>query len=99
MTEQTPNAGERRSGDGDREPDEYVSEHIRTALATDPRVNELEIDIRVVGDKVFATGVVASQQRRESIEQVIKENAPQLRVVNQTSVSDFPTPAEPEDVT
>jgi hypothetical protein len=43
--------------------DAYLAERIRTALAQDPRVNELGIQVVIVGGRAVVTGSVATAER------------------------------------
>lgn len=54
------------------EPDAYVVEHIREALAHDPRVAELGITVSVSGGTVFLTGDVATPERKEAVAEVVR---------------------------
>ena len=76
---------------------EYLVAHIQDALATDERTGELELDVRIAGGRVFLAGVVATTERRDAVEQVVHEVAPDLDVVNQLSVTEGqqPGPSEP----
>ena len=71
---------------GDDEPDVYVEEHIREALAKDDRVNELELDVHIVGRKVVVSGTVANEDRQSAVTDVVRGVCPEHEVVNQTSV-------------
>jgi osmotically-inducible protein OsmY len=76
------------------EPPDYLVEHVLDALAKDPRVNELELDVALTGGKVFVSGTVASEARRRAVTEVVREMVPDREVVNQTSVlSVSPHPA------
>jgi osmotically-inducible protein OsmY len=68
------------------EPEVYLLEHVRAALAKDPRVNELELDVALVNDAIFVSGMVGTDDRRRAIGEVVSELVPDRRVVNQTSV-------------
>jgi osmotically-inducible protein OsmY len=75
------------------EPEVYQMEHVREALAKDGRVNELELEVALVGGKVIVSGTVGSDERREAITTVVRELCPDREVVNQTSVlSVLPNP-------
>lgn len=69
---------------------------IQRALATDTRTGELELDVRIAGGRVFLTGAVATSERREAVERVVREVAPDLEVHNELSVTEEqgPGPAE-----
>lgn len=57
----------------DREPKQYVVEHIRDALAHDPRVAELDVQVKVVCERIFVKGTVAVAARKEAITTVLQE--------------------------
>ncbi len=77
------------------EPTAYREEDLRRALATDPRVNELELSVRVLGDRVVVSGVVATEERRAAVGDVLAELVPDLAVDNRSSVlATSTTPSE-----
>jgi osmotically-inducible protein OsmY len=75
---------------------EYLVARIRQALATDPRTGELELDIEVVGDRIYLTGTVATEERREAVEAVVREVAPDQEVSNGLGLPERPD-AGPEE--
>jgi len=66
--------------------DPYLGERIRTALAQDPRVNELGLQIVLVGSRVFVTGTVATIERQRGVASVIGEQFPELELHNDVTV-------------
>lgn len=76
---------------------EYLVAHVKDALATDPRTGELELDIRIAGDRIFLTGAVATPERRDAVERVVRDVCPDYDVVNQLSITQdqAPGPSEP----
>ena len=54
-----------------REPEAYLVERVREALAHDPRVSELGISVRVAGETVLLTGDVATPERRAAAAEVV----------------------------
>jgi hypothetical protein len=48
-------------------------EHIRDALAQDRRVGELDVQVKVVGDRIFVKGTVPVAARRDAITTVLEE--------------------------
>lgn len=76
---------------------EYMVARIQDALATDPRTGELELDVRIAGGRVFLAGAVATAERRQAVERVVRDVVPDLDVVNQLSVTEGqqPGPSEP----
>ncbi len=53
------------------EPDAYVIERIREALAHDPRVSELGVSVTLTGDKVLLRGEVATPERKAAAGEVV----------------------------
>lgn len=78
--------------------DDYVAAHAQEALARDPRVNEPELEVQVVNGRVFVTGVVPTDERREAVEAVVREVCPDFDVENRTTVARYPEAGEPERV-
>jgi osmotically-inducible protein OsmY len=79
------------------EPKHYLVSRIREALACDGRVSELEIDITVVGGRIFLEGEVATENRRRAIAEVAREAAPGYEIVNEVDVTTLGSP-EPESL-
>jgi hypothetical protein len=78
------------------EPEEYVAQRVREALAEDPRVGELYVRISLAGDRIFITGMVPTEDRRRAITEVVAELCPGYEIANQTTVNPIsePPPAE-----
>jgi hypothetical protein len=75
----------------------YLVAHIVEALATDARTNTLDVRVNVTGNRVFLIGQVASQQRRQAVEQVVRELLPpDVGLVNDLWVQTFTEPTETE---
>lgn len=64
------------------EPDQYVVERIRTALAADERLGQLDIQVSVTNRQVQLDGVVATEERRGVAEEVARRNAGDREVFN-----------------
>ncbi len=54
------------------EPEAYLVERVREALAHDPRVAQLGISVRVLGDRVLLTGDVATPERKAAAGEVVR---------------------------
>lgn len=75
----------------------YLSERIRQSLAEDPRTNTLDVEIRVVGDRIILLGQVQSELRRTNVEQVTRELAPEtMNILNELRVLCFAQDPEQE---
>ena len=70
------------------EPPQYVAERIREALAVDPRVGELDVHVRIAGEKVFLVGYVGTKERHAAVTKIVQALLPQHRVFNETYVHD-----------
>jgi osmotically-inducible protein OsmY len=80
------------------QPERYLVAHVREALASHPRVAELNVDVAVAGRKVFLTGVVATLGHRAAVGDVVAELLPDYEVHNETTVPDLAAPGEPEEL-
>jgi len=81
------------------EPKQYVIERVHRALAEDPRVGGLDVDVALAGRRVFLTGDVPTQERRDAISVVVAEVLPDHDVCNETRVAELAPAGEPEDIT
>jgi osmotically-inducible protein OsmY len=70
-------------------PVEYLIQHVREALAADERVAELGIDLEVHDEDVYVKGDVATPERRDAIEQVVRELVPDRKVHNQIGIEEI----------
>jgi hypothetical protein len=77
-----------------QEPDLYLIEHVRQALASDERVSELELEVSLAAGKVFVSGSVPTRERREAVTDVVRELLPDREVFNETTV--LPISSTPE---
>ena len=68
--------------------DTYVIEHVRQALATDPRSGVQGLRVTRHGDCVVVAGTVTSESRRSAVGEVAGEVAGDLRVCNEIVVVD-----------
>lgn len=74
--------------------EEYLVARAREAIATDPRVAELNVRIEVRGNAIVVSGEVATSERREAIEELVRSSANDHEVVNLLEVVE---PSPPED--
>jgi osmotically-inducible protein OsmY len=75
--------------DPSEEPKQYLVQRIREALAHDPRVSELEIDVKIRGTKVFLKGTVPTAERQEAISTIARDVVPDHEIHNETEVTDL----------
>lgn len=64
----------------------YLAARIQEALAQDPRVGELGINVDVSASEIRLAGVVSTPERHDAIPEVVLEIAEGYRVINATSV-------------
>ncbi|HEX8183448.1 MAG TPA: BON domain-containing protein [Blastocatellia bacterium] len=74
----------------------YLVGKIQNALATDPRVNKLDVKIMVIGGKVHLMGHTSTEERRRVIGEVVTETVPEMEVRNELAIIAVAEPAEPE---
>ena len=72
---------------------EYLAQHLRDALAHDPRVAELGISVTVGPGEIHLSGEVTTEERRDAIATVSRELLPDHQIRNQVTV----TPLCPPD--
>lgn len=78
------------------DPPQYVAERIRAALAADPRVAELGIAVKIVGNRVQLAGAVATRDRRQLVEEIVRQLMPEHEVQNDVQVQPPAATAPPE---
>lgn len=74
---------------------EYVEAHLRRAFAEDDRVGELGVSVAVSGSHVELTGTVATEERREALEKVVRDHIPAAEIDNRVQLTETP---EPDDI-
>jgi osmotically-inducible protein OsmY len=77
-------------------PSEYTEAHVAEALATDPRVSTLGIEVSIRSKDVFLSGDVGTQERKDAVAEVVRELLPGYTVHNDTSAPEFPPGVETE---
>jgi osmotically-inducible protein OsmY len=75
---------------------QYTEAHVAEALATDPRVSTLGIEVSVRVDEVFLSGDVGTPERKEAVAEVVAELLPGYTIHNDTSIDEFPPGVETE---
>jgi osmotically-inducible protein OsmY len=68
--------------------DDYEVQRLRDALAGDERVAEMGVQVRLVAGKVFLTGQVATEERRQAVGTVAAEVLPGYEIHNDTVVTE-----------
>jgi hypothetical protein len=80
------------------EPTQYVVARVNEVLAHDPRVGELDVQVKVVGQQIFLTGSVSTVPRHELIGRVVEELLPDHQVHNEVVVTTSEGDPETEEL-
>jgi osmotically-inducible protein OsmY len=64
----------------------YLAQHIKDALANDPEVGELGVEVTVEANTVILAGPVTTEQRRSAAYRVVRKMAPDAEVVERLDV-------------
>ncbi|MDQ3680784.1 MAG: BON domain-containing protein [Actinomycetota bacterium] len=75
---------------------EYLAQHVREALARDPRVAELGISVTVEPGEVYLSGEVTTGERRHAIVTVAREVLPGHQIRDQVTVTPLGQPDDME---
>ncbi len=51
-------------------PEHYAGERLREALAADPRVSDISLQVHIVAGNVFVTGQVPTQERIDAVSEI-----------------------------
>jgi len=76
--------------------DPFIAEHVRDALASDPRTAGIELDVSAAGDAIVLRGTVTTMQRRDAVQDVIRERFPDWDVHNELIAREFHEPTRAE---
>jgi len=77
---------------------QYLVGKLEDALATDPRVNALDVRVRICGDKIHLTGEIPTEERRKAATLVVTELAPGKEVLNELTVYELNPTVSPEAI-
>jgi len=75
---------------------QYLATKLEHALATDPRINALDVKVRIRGDKIHLTGEIPTEERRAFATEVVTELALGIEVLNELTVVEL-NPAVPAE--
>lgn len=78
------------------ESEPYLVEHVQEALARDPELSELHLDVSVAGDGVYVTGAVPTRERQLAVGRVVGSLLGDRPFHNDTTVEGVEPPAGPE---
>jgi osmotically-inducible protein OsmY len=79
------------------QPDAYLAEQLRVALALDPQLHELGIHVTVAAARRRAVlvGVVPTRERRERAGEIARRVLPEFEIQNDVTVQQL-VPPDPE---
>jgi hypothetical protein len=86
------------AGDHPEIADAYVPGHLLETLLADERVCEQDLQVEVVGHRIVITGTVGSEERRQAVELVAREQLPGWDVRNHVDVVHRSGPVEREEL-
>ncbi len=75
---------------------EQLARDLEREIATDPRTHELGIRLQVRGDHLVVSGEVASEERRATVLEVVREHDAGLEIVDHIMLSAEPGPGGPD---
>jgi hypothetical protein len=76
----------------------YLAERARQALATDPRVADLDVTVTLVHDDAYVRGSASSQEQAAAIVDVLAEQLPDHQVHGEVVVVDADEPRDAEEL-
>jgi hypothetical protein len=68
------------------EPEHYAGERLRDALAADPRVSDLSVQVHIVAGNVFVTGQVPTPERIDAVSEIAARVLPDYVLHNDLGV-------------
>ncbi len=77
---------------------EYQAEHLRAALATDPRVMQPGLEVGVTPDAVVVRGCVPTESMKGAVAEVLEPHLEGRRLVNDVEVTPNTVPDGAEDL-
>jgi osmotically-inducible protein OsmY len=78
--------------------DHYLAAEIQEALARDPRLAELHLDVAVVAGAVHITGEVATEERRAAVLDLVRERFGDRDIHCHVTVTPTEGPQAPEAI-
>jgi hypothetical protein len=80
------------------EPPEYRAGRLHDAIATEPDLYELGVDVQVSGATVVLSGSASSPAQRDAVGDLVGRLAPDLAVVNDIEVPSTEPPQKVEEL-
>jgi osmotically-inducible protein OsmY len=70
----------------------HTNQRIEQAIANDARTNELGVRIECIDRRVLVRGEVASEERRDAVLTVVREQLPEAEIIDHLRLSDAARP-------
>ncbi len=67
-------------------PDDYLAARVEEAIAADPRVSELHVRAGLRRGRIYLTGTVTTEERRQLVSEIARDQAPGREICNETTV-------------
>ena len=77
---------------------EYLGGWLSEQLAEDSEIHELGVQVRVMGDALFLSGVVSTTHRRDLVGERAAALVPGYRICNEVTVASYAEPVERESL-
>lgn len=77
---------------------QHTNQRVEQAIANDARTNELGVRIECIDHRVLVRGEVASQERRDAVLTVVREQLPGAELVDHLRLSDATGPPRRTEV-
>ena len=71
---------------------EYVEHTLISAIAQDPGLGELEVDVAVVGKAIRLTGRIASDEHRRRVVDLVRDKYPDYQIEDGMEPVEMPPP-------
>ncbi|MFE3446138.1 BON domain-containing protein [Nocardia sp. NPDC059180] len=79
-------------------PPQYLAARLHRALAEDPRTAELGVQVHIRGGVVVLDGEVTSAERKQQLENTVRELVPDARIHNEVRVGSSAQPGPSEEL-
>ncbi len=71
---------------------QHTNQRVEQAIANDARTHELGVRIECIDHRVLVRGEVASDERRDAVLTVVREQLPETEIVDHLRLSDATGP-------
>ena len=79
-------------------PSEYIAQKVQDALAADERLGELGLQVSLSENHLLVSGVVATEERRRAVGEVVAHTVPGVEVRNGVEVEELREPDHVENL-